>query len=125
MGQPRSERAKMFWRGLAKWLKISGGVCCCGCLLAEFVLLCYLSSSRPEVPQPERGWTTGLSWTHPPRYGTPLDEARLQVPFDLFFPGFGLMWASALVKIYMLDDYSDIRPRPNPKGVPPALPGRQ
>jgi hypothetical protein len=104
----------MFWRRLAKSLQIAGGVCCLGMFLAHIVMLAYFYSSRPEIPEPERGWTTGLSWTHPVRYGTQLDEDQSQLLFNLFFSGFGLIISGILIKIYALNDYSDIGSKPNP-----------
>lgn len=100
---------------VAKCLQIIGGVCCVGFFLSYLALVqVYYPSYRPEVPRPERGFTTGLTWTHPVRYGTERDERRSQWLFELFFPGFGLIIAGELIKIYRLGDYSGLRRRPNP-----------
>ena len=115
MGAVKTERAKPFWRSLARWLKISGSTCFAGAFLAHFALLCYLSCSRPLYPQPERGWITGITWTHPLRYGTQLDEAYSQWLFEMGFPSFGLILAGIAINIYILNDYSDIRTKPNPR----------
>jgi len=48
------------------------------------------------------------------RYGTQLDESHSQLLFNLFFPGFGLIFGGILIKVYLLGDYSDIRPKANP-----------
>lgn len=74
----------------------------------------YYPSRRPEAPQPQKGFTTGLTWTHPVRYGTPSDESRSQCLFELFFPAFGFVIAAELIKIYKLGDYSGLRRRSNP-----------
>lgn len=110
-----SDQSEARWRSVAKWLRNVGAVCCVGFFLSLLALVeVYFPSYRPEVPQPERGWTTGLTWTHPVRYGTPQDESRSQWLFNLFFPGFGLIFAGELIKIYKLGDYSGLRRRQNP-----------
>ncbi len=106
-----SERS---WRSIAKSLIISGAVSCAILFVLQVVLLVYYSETRPDVPRPEVGFTVGLTWTHPVRYGTKQEERRSQWLFELFFPGFALIAAGEMVKIYKFDDYSGIRTRPNP-----------
>jgi hypothetical protein len=110
-----SDQSGARWRSVAKRLRIIGGVFCVGLFLSDLAMFeVYYPSRRPEVPQPERGFTTGLTWTHPVRYGTAQDESRSQWLFELFFPAFGLMIAGDLIEIYILGDYSVFRRRPNP-----------
>jgi hypothetical protein len=110
-----SERSDARWRSIARSLQIVGGVCFVVFFLSLLVLvLAYYPSYRPEAPQPERGLTTGLTWTHPVRYGTERDERRSQRLFVLIFPSFGLMISGELIKIYKLGDDSGLRRRPNP-----------
>jgi hypothetical protein len=109
-----SERSDLRWRGIAKSLRIAGVICSVVFFVSHFALLAYYSARRPDVPQPERGLTTGLTWTHPARYGTAQDESRSQWLFELFFPSFGLIMAGEMIKIYRLGDYSRIQRRPRP-----------
>jgi hypothetical protein len=109
-----SKRSDLRWRAVAKLLRISGVIGCAVFFVSHFALLAFYSAHRPGVPQPERGLTTGLTWTHPVRYGTEQDESRSQWLFELFFPSFGLVIAGELIKIYRLDDYSGLRPRTRP-----------
>jgi hypothetical protein len=103
------------WRSLAKWLRVVGGIGGVGFFLSFLILVeVYYPSRRPEVSQPGKGYVTALTWTHPVRYGTGLDERRSQWLFNLFFPAFGLIAAGELIKIYGLGDYSGLRRRPNP-----------
>ena len=103
------------WRLLAKWLRIIGAFGCVGFLLSFLALVeVYYPSHRPAVPEQRAGYVTGLSWTHPVRYGTALDERRSQWLFNLYFPAFGLILAGELIRIYRLRDYSGLRRRPNP-----------
>ena len=103
------------WGLLSKVLKTIGGVSCVlifTCLLGVIVVY---SSSRPHTPQPERGWTVGLTWTHPTSYGTAQEERLLLWLHWWFFPAFGLIALGEAIKIYKLDDYSGIaafKPRP-------------
>ena len=66
------------------------------------------SVKRPPAPEPERGWTVGISWTHPTRYGTAQEEDRVLRLFFWFFPSFGLIALGEGIKMYVLDDYSGI-----------------
>jgi hypothetical protein len=110
-----SAQSNARWRSVTKWLRIIGGVSCGGLFLSYLALVeVYYPSRRPEAPQPQRGFTTGLTWTHPVRYGTAQDESRSQCLFELFFPAFGLVIAAELIKIYKLGDYSGLRRRSNP-----------
>jgi hypothetical protein len=110
-----STRSDHRWRSIAKWLRIVGGVSWVCAFLSFLVLVqVYYPFRRPEAPQPRRGFTTGLTWTHPVRYGTPQDESRSQCLFELVFPAFGLIIAAELIKIYKLGDYSGLRGRSNP-----------
>jgi hypothetical protein len=113
-----SDQSEIRWRSMAKWLRNVGGVCCVGFFLSLLALAeVYYPSYRPEVPQSERGWTTGLTWTHPVRYGTPQDESRSQRLFNLFFLGSGLIISGELIKIYKLGDYSGFRPAQTHLGI--------
>jgi hypothetical protein len=47
----------------------------------------------------------------PGQLGTEQDERRSQWLFDLFFPSFGLIALTEMIKIYKLDDYSGLRTR--------------
>jgi hypothetical protein len=110
-----SERSDARWRSIARSLQIVGGLGFVAFFLSFLILvLVYFSSYRPEIPQPERGLTVDLTWTHPVRYGTERDERRSQRLFGLIFPSFGLMISGELIKIYILGDYSGLRRRPNP-----------
>jgi hypothetical protein len=109
-----SEQSEAVWRRLAKWLRVAGGVGFVGFFVAHFALLAYYSYSRSEIPLPERNWKTGLTWTHPLRYGTDRDEAVSLWLFNLGFPSFGLMIAGELIRIYKLRDHSGISRRTNP-----------
>jgi hypothetical protein len=92
---------------MARSPQIVGSVCFVAFFLSFLVLvLAYYPSYRPEVPQPERGLTAGLTWTHPVRYGTERDERRSQRLFWWIFPSFVLMISGELIKIYKLGDYS-------------------
>jgi hypothetical protein len=125
------------WRSIAKWLRNAGAICCCGFFLSFPGLVeVYYSSYRPDVPQPEHGWTTGLTWTHPVRYGTPQaitpavaeaptwthpvrygtpqDGSHSQWLFNLFFPSFALIISGKYIKTYTLGGYSGLRRRPSP-----------
>ena len=108
-------RSDARWRSVAKWLRIIGAVSCVVLFLSYLALVeVYYPSRRPEAPHPRRGFTTGLTWTHPVRYGTAQDESRSQWLFALFFLASGLIIAGELIKIYRLGDYSGLRRRPNP-----------
>ena len=74
-------------------------------------LIGYYSSKRPAAPKPEQGWTVGISWTHPTRYGTAQEEDRVLRLFFWGFPFFGLIALGAGIKIYVLNDYSVIASR--------------
>jgi hypothetical protein len=104
------------WRILARILRIVGAVGYVVIFLYSIALISYYSAKRPHVPQPQRGWTVGLTWTHPASYGTAQEESRLQWLRWWSVPLFGLIALGETIKIYMLDDYSGIaafkRPRP-------------
>jgi hypothetical protein len=86
------------------------------CLFLSFLALVevYYSYRRPDAPQPQRGFTTGLTWTHPVRYGTPRDESRSHELFALSLLAFGLVFVAELIRIYKLNDTSGLRRRSNP-----------
>src|ERR1700758_3932933 len=109
-GPLMSDQIKTRWRLLAKWMIALGAVWFFS-LFIWFIALIefYYPSHRPEFPQPQKGYTTGLTWTHPPRYGTTRDESRSHWLFNLSFVGFGFMIAGELVKIYRLNDHSGLR----------------
>jgi len=96
------------WRILARILKIAGGACCVFCFSCLLVLIGVYDSNRPHAPQPDRGWTVGLSWTHPLSYGTPQEENDLLLLHWLFFPSFTLAALGEAIKIYKLNDYSGV-----------------
>ncbi len=102
------------WRAVANWLRITGFVLCFAVLLSHVILLAYYAVNRPQEPQPEKGLTVGIMWTHPPRYGTKEDERRSQWLFELFFVGLGPIVLGELIRVYKLNDYSGIRSRGNP-----------
>jgi len=99
------------WRSITKSLRIVGVVCCLVFFVSHYALLAYYSANRPRVPQPEKGRTVGLTWTHPVRYGTERDERWSLWLFDLFLPSFGLIALGEMIKVYKLDDYSGLRAR--------------
>jgi hypothetical protein len=72
------------------------------------LLISYYTAKRPHAPQPERGWTVGLEWTHPVSYGTTQEESRILWLHLAFLPFFGLVALAEIIKIYKLDDYSGI-----------------
>ena len=74
-------------------------------------LIAYYSEKRAHDPQPERGWTVALSWTHPTSYGTAGDEDRLQGLAFWFIPSLGLICLGEAIKAYKLNDYSGYRGR--------------
>ena len=101
------------WRSMAKWLRITGFVCCLALSVAHIALLAYYAAHRPVAPQPEHAMNVGLMWTHPTRYGTELDARRSQWLFELFFPGFALIAFGEMIKVYKLNDYSGLPKRKN------------
>ena len=102
-------RAARQWRICARLLKIIGTLGCFVTFGLSFFLIAYYSAKRPHDPQPERGWTVGLSWTHPTSYGTAEDEGRLQWLSFWFIPSFGLIALGEATKAYKLNDYSGYR----------------
>jgi hypothetical protein len=101
------ERSDGRWRFAAKWLRIIGGVFFIGLFLSYLAIVeVYYPSHRPDTPQTQGGYTVGLTWTHPVRYGTRQDENRSQWLFELGLLGLGLIAAAELIKIYRLGDYS-------------------
>jgi len=98
------------WRVLSRALKIIGVVGCFVTFGLPIGLARYYSTRRPHEPHPELGWTVGLTWTHPPSYGTPEEENRLHGAFDWYFPFFGVILLGEAVKIYKLNDHSGISP---------------
>jgi hypothetical protein len=99
------------WRFVAKLLRIIGVICCIVFTISHFAVLAFYSANRPHLPEPEHGWTVGLSWTHPVSYGTQQDERRSQWLFELVFPSGGLIALGEMIRIYKLDDYSRLRTR--------------
>jgi hypothetical protein len=96
------------WRVLSLVLKVIGVVGCVVTFGFLMVLISYYSAKRPHAPQPERGWTVGLTWTHPPSYGTVQEENRLFWLHWWFVPSFGLIALGEAIKIYKLDHYSGV-----------------
>lgn len=102
------------WRVLSRVLKVIGVV---GCVVTFGYLMfqiTYYSATRPRAPQAERGWTVGLTWTHPPSYGTAQEENHLFWLHWWFFPSFGLIALGEAIKIYKLDECSAIVPLKGP-----------
>lgn len=77
-------------------------------------LIIYYQAKRPHAPQPERGWTVGLTWTHPVSYGTPQEENRLLWLHWWSIVPFSLIALGEAIKIYKLNDYSGIPPFKRP-----------
>jgi 4-hydroxybenzoate polyprenyltransferase len=96
------------WRFLSRVLKLIGALSFILSFMYSMVLISYYSTKRPHVPQPERGWTVGLIWTHPPSYGTAQEENRLQWLHWWLLPSFCLIALGEAVKIYKLGDYSGV-----------------
>jgi len=109
-----SPHAAQNWRAVSRLLIGLGFVGCIATALGLTLLISHYSASRPPVPDPERGWTVGISWTHPTRYGTVQDEHQVLRLFFWGFPSFVLVALGAGVKIYILDDYSVIASRKRP-----------
>jgi hypothetical protein len=103
------ERTEARWRFLVKFLMTFGAVWFFGTFISMVVLIgFYYPSHRPDSPQPQKGFATGLTWTHPARYGTARDESRSQLLFDLGFAAGAIIVVGELMKIYKLKDYSDL-----------------
>jgi hypothetical protein len=81
--------------------------------LCGFALIGYYDAKRPHFPQPDRGWTVGLTWTHPTSYGTAQEENVLLSLHSCSIVPFALIWVGVAIKVYLLNDYSDIRSRSN------------
>lgn len=109
-----SAHAARKWRGFSRVLILAGEVRCIATFLGSTFLISYYSYKRPPAPEPERGWTVGISWTHPTRYGTAKEEEWVQRLFFWSFPSFGLIALGWGTRAYLLDDYSWIRPRKRP-----------
>ena len=102
----------MKWRAVARILQIIGAVGFVVIFLCSFILIGYYSAKRPQVPQPERSWTVGLTWTHPTRYGTAQEENLLLSLHWWTIAPFALIFLGEAIKIYLLNDSSGIRARP-------------
>jgi hypothetical protein len=98
------------WRLLSRALKIIGVVGFISTFALWMGFLWYYSATRPQVPEPALGRSIGLTWTHPPRYGTSEEEDHLHCLFDCLLPFFGVILLSEAIKIYKLDDLSGIKP---------------
>jgi hypothetical protein len=96
------------WRVLARTTKIIGAMGFVVISLWLMLLISYYTAKRPHAPQPERGWTVGLEWTHPVSYGTKQEESRILWLHWSVLPFFGLVALGEIIKIYKLDDYSGI-----------------
>jgi hypothetical protein len=104
--------AEKKWRAVASTLQLLGAVAFAVMFLGSLVLIGYYGVKRPTKPQPEHGWTVALTWTHPTSYGTAQEENLLLSLHWWTMASFLLIGAGAAIKIYLLDDYSDIRSRP-------------
>ena len=109
-----SAHAAEKWRGLSRLLIVTGAVGCIATSLALALLISYYSAKRPAAPSPERGWTVGISWTHPTRYGTAQEQGWVLRLFFWGVPSFCLIALGAGIRIYVLDDYSVIWSRKRP-----------
>jgi hypothetical protein len=87
---------------------VTGFAACFTSLAYSFFLNVYYETYRPVSPQPERGWTVGLTWTHPTKYGTEQEENRQQWVHWSVAPFFILIAAAEAIKIYKFNDYSGI-----------------
>lgn len=101
--------AQRRWRLVVKTLKVLGVVGCLTVSIWQTFLIGRYSVTRPHAPEPQRGWTVGLTWTHPSSYGTVHEEGRIMFLFWAFVPCFALIVVGELVKVYVLEDYSGIR----------------
>ncbi|HXN98249.1 MAG TPA: hypothetical protein VN881_04200 [Candidatus Acidoferrales bacterium] len=101
-------RTAQKWRTLSRVLRVIGAVGFTATFAFLMFLTAYYSAKRPHTPQPERGWTVVLTWTHPPSYGTAQEENRQQWLLWWAFPLFGLLALGEAIKIYKLDDHSGI-----------------
>lgn len=101
-------RTAQKWRTLSRVLKFIGAVGFAATFTCFIFFTNYYSAKRPHTPQPERGWTVGLTWTHPPSYGTAQEENRQQWLLWWAFPLFGLLALGEAIKIYKLDDFSGV-----------------
>ena len=98
------------WRVCARVATTIGVIGCIVMSVSSMFLIAYYSANRPYNPEPDRGWTVDLSWTHPKRYGTAREEDRLLWLYFLFFPSFGLVLLGPAIKAYKLNDYSGYNP---------------
>src|SRR5712692_5610569 len=97
------------WQVLSRVVRTVGALSFVLSFVYSMVLISYYSAKRPHGPQPERGWTVGLSWTHPLSYGTAQEENRLQWLFWWSLGSFCLIAVGEAIRIYKLDDYSGVR----------------
>ena len=93
----------------ARVLKAVGALGCLFTMGSSLFLIAYYSAERPCDPVPERGWTVGLSWTHPTSYGTTQEESRLQWLSWWTVPSMSLIFLGEATKAYKLNDYSGYR----------------
>jgi hypothetical protein len=96
------------WSVLSRLFKAIGAIGCVGVFLWLAFLIGYYTARRPHVPQPEQGWTVGLTWTHPTSYGSAQEESRMIWWHGAFLAFFGLAAVGEMINIYKLDDYSGI-----------------
>ncbi len=106
-----SAAAAQRWRLVSRILIACGFIGVIASAIALEVLISYYSGHRPAAPQLERGWTVGISWTHPTRYGTAQEEGNVLRLFSLGLPFFCLIALGAGIRIYLLDDYSVLKSR--------------
>jgi hypothetical protein len=97
------------WRFIVKVLKMLGFIGCFTVFIWQTFLIGHYSSVRPHTPEPQRGWTVGLSWTHPVSYGTAQEEERIMFLFWVPVPFAALIILGELIKVYVLEDYSGIK----------------
>jgi hypothetical protein len=95
------------WRMCARVSTAMGTLGCIVMAGSLLFLIAYYSANRPHNPQPHRGWTVALSWTHPTSYGTAREQDRLWWLHFLFIPSFVLVLLGPAIKAYKLNDYSE------------------
>lgn len=93
---------KKRWRIVATIFLYGGAVAIACMFIAEISLTTYYHATRPLTPNPAQGWTEPLSWTYPGRYGTPQEESRQLLLFELQPLGFGLIVVGWAIRVHKL-----------------------
>jgi hypothetical protein len=66
------------WRILSNILVRVGIVAYASLFISLFVLDGYYVARRPQVPQPDEGWTIHLTVSPGPHYGSAEDQAKIE-----------------------------------------------